>query len=64
MLGDWGLSRSIESEIEEKQQTASETKGHIQQWWSVEEEKKTDSLEAASTSGYVSSAGSMTPWPW
>ena len=63
VLGDWGLSRSVKSEAGKKPGAESgDAKDENRSvWW---EEEKTDGLETASISGYVSSAGSMTPWPW
>ena len=50
VLGDWGLSRSIEDEAKEGTSKAQEEL----EWFNSKPSK----------SGYVASGGSLTPWPW
>ena len=55
VLGDWGLSRSIESEEAKEDNTGEEAKQQQEPDWFHSKPSK---------SGYVASSGSMTPWPW
>ena len=56
VLGDWGLSRSIEVGGEEEKAKKGKGEGEKKgpEWFNSKPSK----------SGYVASAGSMTPWPW
>ena len=62
VLGDWGLSRSVSEGGGDEKEEQGNSQGKKKK--EAGERKANDDLSSSNRSGYVPSAGSMTPWPW